>query len=768
MMQKSQTFDSNSVAEFTERFINQTNRSIFLTGKAGTGKTTLLRKIVESTYKQAVIVAPTGIAALNAGGVTIHSFFQLPFGGFIPDFNVDAQFTQYVKLETKSTLMRHFRMNATRKAIMRSLELLIIDEVSMLRADVLDAIDWTLRNVRKINKPFGGVQVLFIGDLLQLPPVIKPQEWSFLSKYYNGIYFFNALSVHEAPPLHIELEKVYRQEDQKFLDILNNLRNNKITQADLEVLNQYVQPNFDATKHDDYITLTTHNSDADRINKEALGRLTTNSRFYPAEVTGKFPEHLFPIEENMELKIGAQVMFIKNDISPNKDFYNGKMGRIIALDEEEIKVNFPQEKKTITVDKYEWDNISYKLDQTTGEVDEEKLGTFVHYPLKLAWAITVHKSQGLTFDKAILDVSKVFVPGQAYVALSRLRSLEGMVLLKPIQMNGLNNDANVVEYSKTKVDEQVLTNQLDSSTHKFLWDELMKSYDWLDLINAWNSHESTYKNQGSKTIKAVNRTWVTHQVSQLQATSEPSRKFRNELTRLFNAKQIDLEHVHQRVDAGYNYFFKVLDAILMSNLKKMAELQTQRNTKQYNEELEDLDLLLTEVILKLKKTNILVQSIKDGRFIEKSTIWTPELKNYKLTKIEMVKNEMRVSNSTFDFDTDFVQLKTKTKKRASSATRKKSKISTYEQTLALLKEGKSIEEIAKIRQFSKGTISTHCARLIQQEKLELTQVMDGKMINALSDIFDEYEGGSLSPLKEQVGSKYSWDELKLYQASLLV
>jgi len=764
-MIENQSFESNAIAEFTERFINQTNRSIFLTGKAGTGKTTLLKKIVSSTYKQTVIVAPTGIAALNAGGVTIHSFFQLPFGGFIPDFKVSAQFTQHVKLETKSTLMRNFRMNATRKSIMRSVELLIIDEVSMLRADVLDAIDWTLRNVRKVNKPFGGVQMLFIGDLLQLPPVIKPQEWSFLKDYYHGIYFFNALSIHEAPPLYIELEKVYRQDDEKFLDVLNNLRNNNITKVDVDLLNQYVQIDFDATQHENYITLTTHNNDADRINKEALSRLKSKSRKYNSEVTGTFPEHLYPIDEVMELKIGAQVMFIKNDISPDKAFFNGKMGNIVGIEDDEVCVRFPNENKTITVEKYEWNNIQYTLDQTTSEVEEKVLGTFVHYPLKLAWAITVHKSQGLTFEKAVIDISKVFVPGQAYVALSRLRSLEGMVLLKPIQLNGLNNDVNVVEYSKTKVSKELLTNQLDDSTFKFLWDELMKTYDWLDMVNAWQTHESTYKNQVSKTHKGKNRTWVKHQSQLLSGTSTPSKSFRNELTRLFTTKPVDLEQISKRVEAAYKYFFKILDGVLYSNLKKMAELQQQKNTKQYNEELEDLDLLLTDVIIKLKKTGLLVRCVRDGKFIEKSTIWSPEIKNYKTSKIELVKNEIRSTNSTFDFDTDFIQLKTKSKKRKTAS---KSKLSTFDKTLEMIKAGKSIKEVSSERQLSTGTISTHCVRLIKAEKIELKHVMEGKTISALFDLFEDYEGGSLTPIKEMVGAKFTWDEIKLYQASLLI
>ncbi len=755
----------NQIAEFTEQFINQTNRSIFLTGKAGTGKTTLLKKIVNSTYKETIIVAPTGIAALNAGGVTIHSFFQLPFGGFIPDFESSAQFSDYVKLETKSTLMRHFRMNATRKSLIQNLELLIIDEVSMLRADVLDAIDWVMRNVRKINKPFGGCQVLFIGDLLQLPPVVKPQEWHFLSKYYRGIFFFNALSIQESPPLYIELEKVYRQDDEIFLSILNNLRNNNITEKDVSVLNKYVQPKFDATKHNNYITLTTHNNDADRLNKDALQRINEKSFFYDAEITGKFPDHLFPIEERMELKIGAQVMFIKNDISYDKAFYNGKMGVIKSLNENEIKVYFHKENRTILVEKYEWNNIQYVLNQTTGEVEEKVLGTFVHYPLKLAWAITVHKSQGLTFDRAILDVSKAFAPGQAYVALSRLRTLEGLVLLKPIQMNGLKNDENVVAYSKTKVDEKILLDQLEESTLGFLYDELMLTYDWYDLINAWQTHEASYKNQGSKTMKGKNISWVKMQAQQISKTAETSRKFRNELTRLFSSRPIDIEHIFNRVNAGYQYFYKILDGILYANLKKMGELQQQKNTKQYNEELEELDLLLTRAILKLKKTNILLQSVRDGRKIDKSILANSDIKNYKAAKIELVKNELRTSNSTFNFDTDFVHLKTKstTKKKP-----KKDKISTYDKTLSYIQKGFSISDIAKERQLSVGTISTHCTRLIKLEKIELSNVMPLEKINKLSDFFEDYDGGSLTPLKEQVGSQFTWDDLKLYQASLLI
>lgn len=761
-MTTNESYETNDIAEFTERFINQTKRTIFLTGKAGTGKTTLLQKIVKSTYKQTVIVAPTGIAALNAGGVTIHSFFQLPFGGFVPDFN--ATFNENVRLESKSTLLRHFNMNNTRRALIRNLELLIVDEVSMLRADLLDAMDWMLRNVRKINEPFGGIQVLFIGDLLQLPPVVKQAEWNFLRNYYKSPFFFDAQVIHEVKPLYIELEKVYRQADETFIRILNNLRNSAITEADIEILNAHVQQDFDATKHDDYITLTTHNSDADKINSEALERLEGRVQSYEAEVTGTFPEHLYPIEERMDLKLGAQVMFIKNDVSPDKNFYNGKMGRIIALSKYEVKVQFPLEKKIIEVEKYEWNNIQYTLNAATGEVEEKTLGTFVHYPLKLAWAITVHKSQGLTFDKAIIDVSKVFVPGQSYVALSRLRSLDGLVLLNPILPNRLATNNEVAAFTKANDNSENLEKSLSDGTFEYAHDVLQKAFDWMELMNKWHSHKATYTHQGSKSQKGKFQSWMVQQVQQMEGTMDASRKFRSQLVKLFQQNTTDLAFVQERVDAAYLYFFKTFDGVLYSTLKKMAELQQKSNTKQYNDELEELDQLMTETIIRLKKAKQLIHAIVNELPLEKDQTWENEILAYKLGKIAVVKQEMRLENTGFDFDTDFIKLQTKKEKKEA----KPKKLSTYEVTLELIKNGKPLRDIAKERQFGLSTITGHCERLLRDEKIELDEILEADRINELSDLFDENDGLSLGDLKEKVGTKFTWDELKLYRASLIV
>jgi len=662
-------------AEFTERFINQTKQPIFLTGKAGTGKTTLLKKIIGSTFKNTVIVAPTGIAALNAGGVTIHSFFQLPFAGFIPEFLSQTPSSERVRFESKDSLSRHFNMNKTRLQLMRNLELLIIDEVSMLRADLLDAMDWTLRNARKIHEPFGGVQVLFIGDLLRLPPVVKPDEWNVLRNYYAGMFFFNARVIAEQPPVYVELSKIYRQTDDAFIAVLNNLRENTITPADAELLNQFVQPNFDPLNEDGYITLTTHNNKADEINKRALAQLAGKIVSYTAEVTGEFPEHMYPLDEQLDLKIGAQVMFVKNDVSFEKLFYNGKMGTVSALDKDEVTVSFPDEKKQITVEKYEWNNIRYSVNAQTGEIVEEVLGTFVHYPLKLAWAITVHKSQGLTFDKAVLDVSDVFAPGQAYVALSRLRSLNGLILLNPIRLNGLASDHHVVNYARNKADAAQLSRHLDKGTSEYVQAFIRHAFDWYELNSKWAIHEATYKNAGSKTEKGKNHSWVTAQAQAVSGTVEHAKKFQTQIEKLF-ARNSDLDFVRERVEAAYDYFFKILDGVLISNLMKLAELSRIRKTKQYADELRELDEHLTEAILRIKKAKLLVEHIAFGKEITKDSLLTEEIKNYKIARLASVQQKLREKNGMlYDTIEDEPILLASPKKKEE----RKEKKSTYEQ-----------------------------------------------------------------------------------------
>ncbi|HEY0045239.1 MAG TPA: AAA family ATPase, partial [Flavobacterium sp.] len=375
-----------SAADYVLRFINQTNKSLFLTGNAGTGKTTLLREIIRTTHKNTVVVAPTGIAALNAGGVTIHSMFQLPFSPFIPEERSAPIFSNGLKFETAGSLRRHFRMSAMKQAVLLNMELLVIDEVSMLRADVLDAIEVTLQVVRKNNRPLGGVQVLFIGDLLQLPPVVKNDEWNVLKDYYSGKFFFHSKTIANAPVLYIELTKIYRQTDSTFISLLNNLRNNIITDLDLKTLNQYYDPGFDVRSDGSYITLTTHNSKADAINATSLEELYGNSEQFNAEITGDFPEKIFPVDEVLCLKEGARVMFIKNDLSAEKQYFNGKTGIVKHISEGEVHIFFANEGLTIEVEKYEWSNVRYYVDPMSNEVREEVLGTFVQYPLKLAWA----------------------------------------------------------------------------------------------------------------------------------------------------------------------------------------------------------------------------------------------------------------------------------------------------------------------------------------------------------------------------------------------
>lgn len=751
----------SEAAAYTLRFINQTHKSIFLTGKAGTGKTTLLREIIQTTHKNTVVVAPTGIAALNAGGVTIHSMFQLPFGGFIPDNNA-TNFSENLKFETPNTLRRHFKMSGQKKAVIQNMELLIIDEVSMLRADLLDAIDFMMQSVRKKRQPFGGVQVLFIGDLMQLPPIIRDDEWRTLKNYYRGKFFFHSHVVQQNPPLYIELSKIFRQTDDTFISVLNNLRNNEITQSDIQILNQYVQPNFDLKANKGYITLTTHNAKADDINAKSLEDLEGKTIGYKPEIVGDFPEKIYPVDEILQLKKGAQVMFVKNDPSFEKNYFNGKMGIIKSISEQEILVHFPEENKTIEVEKYEWQNIRYSVNADTKEIDEEVLGTFVHYPLKLAWAITVHKSQGLTFDKAALDVSQVFLPGQAYVALSRLRSLNGLILLSPLRMNGISSDQDVMDYSLNKASEDMLENFLQKETKSFIHNYLKNSFDWNDLAQEWRNHQFSYNQDAEKSEKSKHSHWAQEQAGVIWQLLEPAGKFMNQIDKLFYIEPFDINHISERINAAFNYFLEPMDKLVYEILWKLQEVQRIKKVKAFYEELLVLEELQIKAVMRLMRAKLLVKTVVSGQEISKETLHSLEIKNYKINKLEDIKAEFKNLNITLIEDEKDIERYSSKKKE-----KKEPKKSTVQETYELWLQNNSIKEIAEIRKLTQQTIGSHFAKLIEAKTIKISDILADDKILELEEAFKDYKDESLNGLKEQYGNKFTWDELKMFKASVM-
>ncbi|TWR25708.1 AAA family ATPase [Mucilaginibacter pallidiroseus] len=421
--------DKNPLMQLAYDYLESTNTVVFLTGKAGTGKTTFLQNLRKTSGKKLAVVAPTGVAAINAGGMTIHSFFQLSFAPVIPSGDEQPE--------------AHY--NPEKKELLANLELLIIDEISMVRPDVLDQIDLILRNVKGNKHPFGGVQLLLIGDLSQLSPIIKDDEWNILRPYYQTPYFFSSHVMQRANYVRIELNHVFRQKEQAFVDILNEVRNQQISPDSLALLNERYIPNFRPNENDPYITLTTHNSIAQTVNDEMLNNLQGTEIEFKATVRGDFPRDAYPTETTLKLKAGAQVMFVKNDSSAEKLYYNGKIGRVSLINEGTVYVDCG-DKREIAVEAVEWTNIKYQMDGE--DINESNSGSFAQVPLKLAWAITIHKSQGLTFEKAIIDVSESFAHGQAYVALSRCRSLPGMVLRNPVSARNIIGDPAVARFNR--------------------------------------------------------------------------------------------------------------------------------------------------------------------------------------------------------------------------------------------------------------------------------------------------------------------------------
>ncbi len=426
-------------------FVQQTNTNLFLTGKAGTGKTTFLRNLKLISPKRMIVLAPTGVAAINAGGVTIHSFFQMHFGPHIPGHS--QQFDQKSGKDQQKIFDRSQRFSKEKINIIKSLDLLVIDEISMVRADLLDSIDEVLRRFRDRSKPFGGVQLLMIGDLQQLAPVAKDEEWDILRPYYDTIFFFGSRALQKTDFTTIELKHIYRQSDETFIALLNKVRDNKMDQQAIDALNQRYIPDFNPGNDEGYITLTTHNYQSQAINEAKLKQLKGHPHHFTAVVEGEFPEYSYPTDFELVLKAGAQVMFVKNDISREKLFYNGKIGKVIRIEDDTIFVKCEGDYEVIPVQQAEWQNNKYSINDETKEITETPVGSFMQYPLKLAWAITIHKSQGLTFERAIIDANAAFAHGQVYVALSRCKTMEGMVLSSRISQDCIKSDVSVKGFS---------------------------------------------------------------------------------------------------------------------------------------------------------------------------------------------------------------------------------------------------------------------------------------------------------------------------------
>ena len=554
-------FISNEQLQLAFDFVKFTCKHIFLTGKAGTGKTTFLHQLKLNSPKRMVVVAPTGVAAINAGGVTIHSFFQLPFGPFLP---VESGGNQ-----NSPSSERFQKFNREKIAILKSLDLLVIDEISMVRADLLDGIDSVLRRYKDRNQPFGGVQLLMIGDLQQLAPVAKEDEWNLLKSHYETIYFFSSKALKRTDYISIELTHIFRQRDESFIRLLNKIRDNNANQQTLDDLNKRYIPGFIGQEGDGYITLTTHNYQAHDLNESKLAKLTVKARKFTANIEGEFPEYSYPTDFELSLKVGAQVMFVKNDISREKLFYNGKIGRVVSIDEDSVHVHCVGDSEEIVVEKVEWQNNKYTIDEQTKEIKESILGTFSQIPLKLAWAITIHKSQGLTFEKAIIDAKAAFAHGQVYVALSRCKTIEGMVLSTPISNQCLRSDSRIslfnLDIQKNPPGDELLA----ESKLAFQQMLLFELFDFQPLLRrvGYCARLMAEHRESIHTILKENLEQMNLSVK--LDLAEVSEKFKGQLRHLFEVNR-DVEKniaLQERVGKACHYFSEKLDQIVIGILK---------------------------------------------------------------------------------------------------------------------------------------------------------------------------------------------------------
>ncbi|MBC8985506.1 helix-turn-helix domain-containing protein [Pedobacter sp. N36a] len=750
-------------AELAAKFVNYTAKHIFLTGKAGTGKTTFLRNLIELTHKKAVIAAPTGIAAINAAGVTIHSLFQLPFGTYLPKAPAADGDHYNQQYNTPKSIVRHLNMTSSKRKVLIDMELLIIDEVSMLRADLLDAIDMVLRYIRRNNTAsFGGVQVLFIGDLHQLPPVVKSSEWNLMGQFYNSAYFFDALALQNNPPIYIELEKIYRQADQVFINLLNNLRNNEVTAQDVALLDKYYKADFKPTVSDKYITLTTHNNKADALNKERLEELKASSYLYTAKVENDFSEYAYPAEHILELKKGAQVMFIKNDPTGEQRFFNGKIAVVTELRTDLIEVQAEGTNEKIILEKYTWKNIKYTTDKVTGEIEEELAGTFTQYPLKLAWAITVHKSQGLTFDKAIIDIGNAFAPGQIYVALSRLRSLDGLILTSKISGSGIRQDQNVSFFSKTKESQMSLDTQIVTESDAFLRNYLLQCFDLTPLDNYVYEHVHSYTKDINKSAKQKHVKWAGQLLKDLSEVKANANKFLAQIQRMYAVDTPEgRTALLERTIAAENYFNPIVVGFSKRIFERMELVKLDQQVTAYLTELLEMEALFYDQYKKIRKATAMLNSTINGtEFTKKdvTALMSQAERAATMAKVFAVPGKL-----------DFTAKKGKPTKGKTAAPKveKEPKVDTKEVSLEMLKSGKTLSEIASERKMVIGTIEGHLAYYVAKHEVSAKDILGKRKLDNILKAIQDLKTLQMNPIREHLGRDYTFGEIKIGVAAHL-
>ncbi|MGZ3880128.1 MAG: helix-turn-helix domain-containing protein [Flavisolibacter sp.] len=823
-----QNFDStNTLFTLASDLVNHTSKNIFLTGKAGTGKTTFLRYIRENCPKQMAVVAPTGVAAINAGGVTIHSFFQLPLSPFIP-----GGFSQNNHVTTKHTLLSRLRLNSERRKIFQELELLVIDEISMVRCDVLDAIDLVLRHVRyRHNERFGGVQVLFIGDMFQLPPVVREQEWNLLRDYYNGPYFFDSHVMKDDPPLYLEFTTIYRQTEERFINLLNKVRNNEMDDEYLEALHDRYQPGFFGDRSDGYILLTTHNEKAREMNACELAKLSGRLFTYSASIDGDFPETAFPAAHDLQLKIGAQVMFIRNDTDKGKRFFNGKIGVVTDLDKEKILVQCKDEDFPVEVTKEKWQNIRYTLDRSTRQLNEDVLGSFSQYPLRLAWAITIHKSQGLTFEKAVIDAGKAFAPGQVYVALSRCTGLEGIVLHSKVNPSSLCADNRIVQFTKNIAPIDQVQEQLTEAKKAYQLKVLSSLFEFRKALNSLKElHKYLLEHASSFNVEAM--PWTDEVIIKLESLQTTAGKFSHQLTRLFavTPKAEDNLELQERLKTAANWFMNETKAVIEQVLTSPAITDSSIHAKEYND-------LLREAFVNLTMQNFLLQGFTGKLNMEnfhrrKKNFVTPsfpvnsyagasqkkqievahpalyfrlkklrdnicarknqpiylvagsrtleEMTNYLPQTIDELEKISGFGKTKLDsYGNDFLNIITeycgennltsnisaKTPKRKRKETREP-KVDTKAETFKLYQQGKTTSQIASERKLTTQTIEGHLAYYVEKGFVKVEDLLTKEKILLIEVAIKEMRGASLTQIKDKLSPNVSFGEIRLVLASL--